>query len=172
MGERGDAPSATAKSLAIHRIKIANHIRGISWERADGTVDALIYEVWAAPLEDMVSQWLREELIQGAQFSEVLSPDDASTADWELTFTLLRFEIEERRETPLQAVAMIEAEVRTRNPLGRPSFSSTLICRAPVAEPATALSLVDALRQALGQGIAQLGKKLPASLGGDNASGR
>ena len=160
LGSRPTAAPRTSVLLSLDRLRIASHLRGITWERMNGTVDSLIYEVWAAPLDQMMAQWIREELIQSGTFPSVLSPEDSATGDWVLGLHALRFEIEELPAPPLHAVFVLEADLRTRADQRSAIWTRTFTARIPLAASSSGEVFVGGLRAALGQVARELASAL------------
>lgn len=160
--DTGSMPPGTgdgAPVLALGRVHASPHIRGIAIQRRDGPVDTLLYHSWAGPVEDLVAEWVRVDLLKSGRFGQVLRPDDPAPCRHVLGLHLSRFEIEEEDGGGVHAVALIEAALRT--PGAVPVWTSAFRARVAAEVPYRAPQLAAALREALARASSDLARAVP-----------
>lgn len=148
--------AATAPRLSLARPQVAEHIEGLTLVRLDGRVDHLHYSHFAAPVPEIVGEWMTSLLTASGQVRWALPAGLASKADLALQIRVMRFELEE----VAPAAGGLRAEVLLEAVLLHGGTSEVLATRRArgglVAKGNTPAALVESLREALRQAAENL----------------
>ncbi|MAG57089.1 MAG: hypothetical protein CMJ83_12420 [Planctomycetes bacterium] len=150
------AAAKEAPLLHLRALRVASHVKGITVVRPDGEIDTLVYHRWAAPVADMVRDWLIADLEATGRFHGVLGPTwsgHRATRDrTTLEITVRRFELEEAANGSTQARVEIGGLLSHG---GRVLPLAWVSGRAPV-ESAAGPAYASAMSAALGEAAATL----------------
>ncbi len=143
--------ATTAPRVTLARPQVAEHIEGLTLVRLDGRVDHLHYSRFAAPVPEIVGEWMTSLLTASGKVRWALPAGLASSADFALQLRVMRFELEE----VAPAAGGLRAEVLLEAVLLHGKTSEVLATRRArgglVATGSTPALLVESLREALRQ---------------------
>jgi len=150
-----------APFLHLRSVQVASHVKGLTVVRPDGEIDTLVYHRWAAPISEMVSEWLASRILEAGCFRDVLRPTWSAAAGvapklMSVDVDVLQFELVEQRSGETEAHVSIRGRFVSNgqlHPLQRATAS------APVEDATGA-----AYAAAFGQALEQAGDALVASL--------
>jgi ABC-type uncharacterized transport system auxiliary subunit len=155
---------ANAPKLSLPRPQVAEHIDGLTLVRMDGRVDHLYYSRFAAPIADIVSEWMANQLTASGSVRWALPAGLANQADLSLQLRVLRFELEEVAPAAggLRAEVLLEAILV--NGLSHEIIATTRARGGLTATGNTPAALVKSLREALQQAADSLAASLTPHL--------
>lgn len=121
---------ASERTLAIRELEAGAPYRQPIVYRTEGHIlNAYGLDEWSEPPDDMVTQAIKDAIVDSNRFADVGRPLDMVRPDLILTGTLRRFE-EDRTVTPREAV--VEVRLELRESLGKKNlWSATLTEREP-----------------------------------------
>ena len=95
-----------ALSLRLGEVALAGHLRGISALRSDGRIEAFVYTGWAAPLSEMIADWVLADLRGAGAFRDPTGPGSPARTDLLLVLRVTRFEADLGAPAPQAVVAV------------------------------------------------------------------